>query len=170
MGSYILNFGVYTMAMCGLIFFALFVYKKFSSGNFGIRNSNFLSIEDTLSFAPRKMLYVIRAGQERFLVASDADKTSLIAKLEDNNHIPNKNSTPNFDTELLAAANTVYRPASVDKKVTNINQSAPRQQFSHESATDNSLSGIDDLPEIKSFPKNNKKPNNVLKSMVNKIK
>lgn len=175
MGNYILNFGVYTMAMCGLIFFALFVYKKFSSGNFGIRNSNFLSIEDTLSFAPRKMLYVIRAGKERFLVASDADKTSLIAKLEDSNNIPNNNSSPNFDTELLAAANTVYRPSNLDKKVANINQAAPRQQFAHEAftneaTTDNSLSGVDDLPEIKSFPKNNKKPNNVLKSMVNKIK
>ena len=81
MGSYILNFAVYTMAMCGLIVFALFVYKKFSAGDFGIRNSNFLSIEDTMTLAPRKVLYIIRAGRERFLVASDADKTTLISKL-----------------------------------------------------------------------------------------
>ena len=169
MGSYILNFGVYTMAMCGLIFFALFVYKKFSSGNFGIRSSNFLNIEDTLALAPRKMLYVIRAGKERFLVASDTDKTSLISKLEDNNNQTN-NFSSNFDKELLAAANTVYRPSNLDKKVANINQASPREQFAHESETANSQSGIDDLPEIKAFPKNEKKPNNVLKSMVNKIK
>ena len=170
MGSYILNFGVYTMAMCGLIFFALFVYKKFSSGNFGMRNSNFLNIEDTLALAPRKMLYVIRAGKDRFLVASDADKTSLISKLEDTTNTQDSNFSSNFDRELIAAANTVYRPSNVERKVTNINQAAPKQQHIPETITDNSLSGIDNLPEIKAFPKNNKKPNNVLKSMVNKIK
>ena len=72
MGSYILNFTVYTMAMCGLISFALFVYKKFATSGFINKNSQFLNVEETLSLAPRKTLYVIRAGQERFLIASDA--------------------------------------------------------------------------------------------------
>ena len=81
MGSYILNFTVYTMAMCGLISFALFVYKKFATNGFINKNSQFLNVEETLSLAPRKTLYVIRAGQERFLIASDAEKTTLISKL-----------------------------------------------------------------------------------------
>lgn len=83
MGGYIANFTVYTMAMLGLICFALFVYKKFLISNTG-KNSNFLGIEECISLAPRKTLYVVRAGNERFLIASDVDKTSLISKLDTN--------------------------------------------------------------------------------------
>ncbi len=84
MGGYLANFTVYTMAMTGLIFFALFIYKKFLCGNTFGTKSDFLGIEERISLAPRKNLYVVRAGNERFLVASDVDKTSLISKLEDN--------------------------------------------------------------------------------------
>ena len=83
MGGYIANFTVYTMAMLGLICFALFVYKKFLINNTS-KNSNFLGIEECISIAPRKTLYVVRAGNERFLIASDVDKTSLISKLDTN--------------------------------------------------------------------------------------
>lgn len=83
MGGYIANFTVYTMAMLGLICFALFVYKKFLINNTN-KNSNFLGIEECISIAPRKTLYVVRAGNERFLIASDVDKTRLISKLDTN--------------------------------------------------------------------------------------
>ncbi len=167
MGSYILNFAVYTMAMCGLIVFALFVYKKFSAGDFGIRNSNFLSIEDTMTLAPRKVLYIIRAGRERFLVASDADKTTLISKLEDNN---SSSSTADFNSEL-AAANTVYNPVNTAKKVNTVVQPVSKLKTAEDlPPADKSLSGIDELPDITTFPKPEKKSNNVLKSMVSKIK
>lgn len=83
MGGYVVNFTVYTMAMIGLIFFALFVYKKVMNGvDFG-KKSNFLNIEEKINLAPRKNLYVIRAGKERFLIASDADRTNLISKLDE---------------------------------------------------------------------------------------
>ena len=81
MGGYIANFTVYTMAMIGLIFFALFVYKKFTNGINANRKSDFLEIEETIGIAPRKNLYVVRAGNEKFLVASDAERTTLISKL-----------------------------------------------------------------------------------------
>ena len=81
MGGYIANFTVYTMAMIGLIFFALFVYKKFTNGINANRKSDFLEIEETIGIAPRKNLYVVRAGNEKFLVASDAESTTLISKL-----------------------------------------------------------------------------------------
>ena len=83
MGGYIANFTVYTMAMLGLICFALFVYKKFANGNTN-NKSKFLGIEECISLAPRKNLYIVRAGTERFLIASDVDKTNLISKLDDN--------------------------------------------------------------------------------------
>ncbi len=80
MSGYLINFIVYTAAMVGIIFLALFVYKKFSYCS--VSKSKFLDIEDCIGLGPRKNLYVIRAGRERFLVASDVDKTSLISKLD----------------------------------------------------------------------------------------
>lgn len=82
MSGYFLNFIVYTAAMIGVIFLAVFVYKKFSYN--GTSKSKFLNVEDCISLAPRKNLYIIRAGKERFLVASDAERTSLISKLDEN--------------------------------------------------------------------------------------
>ena len=82
MGGYIANFTVYTMAMLGLIFFALFVYKKFICSSSFNKKSEFLGVEECINIAPRKNIYVIRAGNERFLVASDAERTNLISKLD----------------------------------------------------------------------------------------
>lgn len=81
MGSYIVHFIVYTLAMSGLIFFALFIYKKFMNGGFVAKGAKTLSIEETMNINPRKSLMIVKAGDERFLIASDTDKTSLIAKL-----------------------------------------------------------------------------------------
>lgn len=83
MGGYIANFTVYTMAMLGLIFFALFVYKKFMNGGLGAGSSKFLCVEETMNINPRKSLMVVRAGNEKFLIASDVDRTTLLSKLND---------------------------------------------------------------------------------------
>lgn len=80
--GYISNFIVYFLAMIGIIILALYVYKQFNVSGIGNRRSNLLSIEDTLSLTPRKTLYVVREGSERFLIAADLDRTTLISKLE----------------------------------------------------------------------------------------
>lgn len=80
MSGYLINFIVYTTAMVGIIFLAVLVYKNFSAA--ASSKSKFLNVEDCINLAPRKNLYVIRAGEERFLVASDVDRTSLISKLD----------------------------------------------------------------------------------------
>lgn len=82
MSGYLINFIVYTAAMVGIIFLAVFVYKKFYFC--GSSRSKFLNVEDSITLAPRKELFVVRAGNERFLVASDVGRTSLISKLDDN--------------------------------------------------------------------------------------
>ena len=83
MGGFLANITVYTMAMTGLIFFALLLYKKFfSEGSFSSK-SGFLKIEESVNIAPRKSLYVVKAGNERFLLASDANSTNLISKLDE---------------------------------------------------------------------------------------
>lgn len=88
MGGYVVNFTVYTMAMIGLICFAVFVYKKIMNGELGKKRTNYIEIEDTLNLNPRKTLHVVRAGNEKFLIASDVDRTSLISKLNDNQQLP----------------------------------------------------------------------------------
>ena len=85
MSGYLVNFIVYTTAMVGIIFLAILVYKKCSYN--GTSKSKFLNVEDCISLAPRKTLYVVRAGHERFLIASDVDRTSLISKLDDGSSI-----------------------------------------------------------------------------------
>ena len=81
MGGYVANFMVYTMAMIGLICFAVFVYKKFTDGTMRTGENKFLSIEGSMSLSPRNTLHVVRAGNEKFLIASDVERTTLISKL-----------------------------------------------------------------------------------------
>ncbi len=82
MGGYIVNFGVYTMAMVGIIVVALLVYKKSTVMSVGKKSE--LKIDDKIALNARKSLYVVNAGGERFLIAGDLDNTSLIAKLGQN--------------------------------------------------------------------------------------
>lgn len=90
MTGYLVSFSIYTLAMIGVIFTALFVFKKVTNNCFS-KKSSMLNVEDTMALSPRKTLYVIKAEDERFLIAADIDKTSLIAKLDnksENNVIP----------------------------------------------------------------------------------
>ena len=88
MGGYLVNFAVYTMAMIGLIFFALMVYKKCSEyGRLTITKTRLIDIEETISLAPRKTLHIVRVNNERFLIAGDVDKTTLLAKLNSDSSV-----------------------------------------------------------------------------------
>jgi len=82
MSGYLINFSIYTLAMIGVIFVALFVFKNFANKGFS-KKSDYLSIVETMNLSTRKTIYVIKAGEQKFLVASDIDRTSLIAKLDD---------------------------------------------------------------------------------------
>lgn len=95
MGGYLLNFIVYTAAMIGVIFLAVVVYKKMYYT--GSAQSNFLNVEESLNIAPRKKLYVVRAGNERFLIAADAERTSLISKLEEGQTVGMPNNQSSVD-------------------------------------------------------------------------
>ena len=78
--GYLTNFIVYTLAMVGVIVLALLVFK--TSTKVGVKGgSKYLKVHDTLSLGPRKTLYIVSAGDEKFLIAGDVDKTSLISKL-----------------------------------------------------------------------------------------
>jgi flagellar biogenesis protein FliO len=112
MSTYIINFIVYTTAMVGIIFLAVLVYKKCSCTSNA--KSQFLNVEDCISLAPRKNLYVVRAGKERFLVASDAERTTLISKLGE------KNETPDATIDDLPTIVNFQRPSGSKKVFKNI--------------------------------------------------
>ena len=117
MGGYLMGFVVYTAAMIGVIFLAVIVYKKFSYN--GVSKSKFLNVEDCISLAPRKNLYIVRAGNERFLVASDAERTNLISKLGQTEN--------NFAEEKTSSVEEL--PVIVDFSAKNLNKQTSKKIF-----------------------------------------
>lgn len=86
MFNYIAGFSIYTLAMIGIIFIAFVVVKKCSVSRKGAKSHNsFLEIETSLSLEPRKTIHVIRAGNEQLLIATDAERTTFLTRLGDNN-------------------------------------------------------------------------------------
>ena len=153
MGGYIVNFAVYTLAMLGLIFFALMIYQKVAqNGALGLKKSNFLEIEETMPMGPRKNLYVVRAGEERFLIASDIDKTSCIAKLADSK------------TEVLEnEQDEVSR--SLDELYGLETPAAPKKPALHRK----NVQSVDELPVIVDFSEKKNNNKKVIRNMLNKI-
>lgn len=94
--GYMTNFIVYVFAMAGVIMLALFVFKQTTSCKIGNRNGKSMKVLDTLALNPRKTLYIIAVGQEKFLIAGDTDRTTLISKL-------NTEHSPLNDTKTLSA-------------------------------------------------------------------
>ena len=85
MSPYFLKFIVCTFAMIGFLATIIAVYKKAVYAPHNSENKNFLKVETLMKLAPTKTLYVINAGEERFLIAGDSANTTMLAKLEDNN-------------------------------------------------------------------------------------
>lgn len=83
MSGYFIQFLAYTFAMVGFLAVCLVTYKKFCQPTMMNNSAECLCIENALRLTPRKQIYVVRAGDERFLVASDADSTTMLAKLGD---------------------------------------------------------------------------------------
>lgn len=87
MQHYFIQFLAYTMAMVGFLAICVVIYKKLGINSFSQNNKD-LYIENGLRINARKYIYIIKAGNERFLVASDIERTTMLAKLqEDENPI-----------------------------------------------------------------------------------
>lgn len=78
--KYMTAFIFYTLAMIGVIVIAFVVWKNsvIMAGN---KKKGLMQIEESLNLAPRKTLHIIKIDGERFLIASDIDKTTFLAKL-----------------------------------------------------------------------------------------
>ena len=86
------------MAMVGVLFIGVIVYKKTMVQNRFSKNQNDLKIENALNLSQRKTLYVIQAGNEKFLIAADAERTSFLAKLNQNETQPLSMQKQQFTT------------------------------------------------------------------------
>lgn len=87
--GYLSNFVIYMLAMVGIIMLALFLFKYTTGSKMkSIKNPAGLKVTDTLSLSPRKTLYVVETGGEKFLIAGDTDRTTLISKLGTKQQIP----------------------------------------------------------------------------------
>lgn len=89
MNSYLINFAIYTLAMIGFIVMALFVYKKSTNIKPGSKNKEFLQVENSIRLSATKTIYVIKAGNEKFLIAGDPASTTMLSKLDENKNIEN---------------------------------------------------------------------------------
>ena len=122
--GYLANFMIYTFAMVGVIAVALLIFKNASTPG-GLKKSKYMNIIDTMTLAPRKTLYIVSAGQEKFLIAGDVDKTTLISKLETSvqSDVTNLSSPeqPDFKETL---ANLPKTKSYMDKSYVGIRSSA----------------------------------------------
>lgn len=85
--QYLGSFTLYTLLAIGMIYAAYWYVRKASGNGFGLLRKATdtkarLEIESMLSLEPRKNLYVVRAGQERFLIATGAENTHVLSKLD----------------------------------------------------------------------------------------
>lgn len=80
--GYLANFIVYLFAMTGLIGLSVFVFKITNGKNVLKKGTDKLKVLESMSLGARKSLYIIEAEGEKFLIAGDAERTSLISKLE----------------------------------------------------------------------------------------
>lgn len=96
------------MAMVGLMFVCLMVYKKTMLNTKCTKNNNELNIENALNLNARKTLYVVKAGHEKFLIASDTERTTFLAKLNENEKITNieVQTVRPFKEELIPVSST----------------------------------------------------------------
>ena len=82
MTHYLIKFIFYTAGVIGFLLIAYIVAKNSLSGsNVFKKKTGNLEIEETLAISPRKTLHIVKAFDEKFLIASDQNSTTLLAKL-----------------------------------------------------------------------------------------
>ena len=94
MKVYILNFVVYLMAMIGVIYVSLMVFKKTIGQNNLKSDKSLIKVEGSLNIAPRKTLHVINVEGEKFLIASDIQSTTFLSNLDDHKKESKIEKTP----------------------------------------------------------------------------
>lgn len=163
MTHYLINFSVYTLAMIGIIFAALFVFKTFSNKCFS-KKSAMLSIEDSMSLSPRKTLYIVNAKNEKFLIAADIDRTSLIAKLNTNTELQSK---PDLKQQSRLGWQTQQQEAATRCKE---ETTTLREDKSSRLSSFDGIASLDEFASIIDFNKEKAKKGPMMRELARKLK
>ena len=100
MTQYLIKFIFYTSGVIGLLLIAFMVAKSSLNINPAMKKkTGKLEIEESLAISPRKTLHIVKAFNEKFLIASDATSTTFLAKLNADNEI-DENYQNNFQEYL----------------------------------------------------------------------
>lgn len=85
---YLGSFVLYTLLAIGMIYAAYWYARRHSGGLLGLgaksatNPASHLAIESSLTLDPRKSIHIVRAGHERFLIATTLEGTQLLSRLE----------------------------------------------------------------------------------------
>jgi len=91
--TYITAFIFYTLAMIGILLIGFVIYKKTFVLNRG-ESKNMMKILDCLQIAPKKNLLIVKVKNEKFLIASGAEHTTFLARLDDSKSDIQKQTNP----------------------------------------------------------------------------
>ncbi len=106
--TYIAAFIFYTMAMIGILIVGYIVYKKtiLTSKK---DTKGMIKVIDSLPIGPKKTLLVVKIKNEKFLIASGAEHTTFLSKLDEDDNktnlkmskqtMQNVNKNPDFTSK-----------------------------------------------------------------------
>lgn len=114
--QYLGSFVGYTLFSIGLIYAAYWFLRKqpnWLTGTAFQKNTtttvapkSLLEVEANLALEPRKTLYIVRAGHERFLISTTLEQTQCLAKLTEE------------DEDSPAPVMSELKPEKVEERVT----------------------------------------------------
>ena len=104
MMTYVTAFIFYTLAMIGILLIGFVVYKKSFVVNrrYG---KGMIKVIDSLPIGNKKTLLVIKIKDEKFLVASGAEHTTFLAKLDDEDKVELEENTTAQNAQIKALFN-----------------------------------------------------------------
>ena len=177
MNGYLINFIIYTLAMIGIMLVAVVIYKKIYSFAKPNNSKNGMTIEETLNLSPRKTLYVVNVKNEKFLIASDTDRTSFLAKLENDStaQITKQATPPQTEQKYIPTVDVEeIRRAKLLKEKTNEKIGTPKHAAAQKTSPNAPQFGMTRRSTNKSFQetfeerKSKKTP--VMRNLVGQIK
>ena len=120
MTGYIWSFMIYTLGAIGVLFMGYVMAKRFIDGTFGanLDAKNFLKLEQGLRLEQKKCIYVIKAGEQRFLIASTPEKVSFLSELKEGN-------VPEVYTQNSSVAASSYTQENQSSQISYNTHSSP---------------------------------------------
>jgi flagellar biogenesis protein FliO len=103
MTQFVIGFVVYTLGTIGLLLIGYIGTRYFlnqMNGPKGNKDRSFLSVEQSIGIEPRKIVHVLKAGNQRFLIATTPENVSCLGELA-------KDNVQNYETRTNEIQNTL---------------------------------------------------------------